>query len=38
MNDIALVATELPAHAKKGSGLGNENITQDHLQTPRAMG
>ena len=35
MNDIALVATELPAHAKKGSGLGNENITQDHLQTPR---
>tara|TARA_Y100001970_G_C14099801_1_gene784827 strand:- start:242 stop:946 length:705 start_codon:yes stop_codon:yes gene_type:complete len=34
-NDISIVATELPAHVKQGSGLGNENVTSDHLQTPR---
>ena len=35
MNDVALVSQNLPAHAKKGGGLGNEDVTADHLQTPR---
>ena len=35
MSDIALVSDKVPAHATKGSGLGNENITAAHLQTPR---
>jgi len=35
MNDIAIKANEMPAHIKKGSGLGNEGITAEHLQTPR---
>ena len=35
MNDIAIKASEMPAHIKKGTGLGNEGITADHLQTPR---
>ena len=34
-NAIALVSTSVPAHVKEASGLGNENITSDHLQTPR---
>lgn len=35
MNDITLVSDKVPAHVQKGSGLGNENITAAHLQTPR---
>ena len=35
MNDLSIVSSEVPAHVKQGSGLGNENITSDHLQTPR---
>tara|TARA_R110001592_G_scaffold125448_3_gene335507 strand:- start:1068 stop:1739 length:672 start_codon:yes stop_codon:yes gene_type:complete len=34
--DISIVATELPAHVKKGgSGLGNENISSEHMMVPR---
>ena len=33
--EIALTASGLPDHLKKGSGLGNENVTSGHLQTPR---
>ncbi len=35
MTDITLVSDKVPAHVEKGSGLGNENITAAHLQTPR---
>ena len=34
-NAIALVSTSVPTHVKEASGLGNENVTSDHLQTPR---
>ena len=34
-NDISIVTSEVPAHVKKGSNLGNENVTADHLSTPR---
>ena len=34
-NAIALTSTSVPAHVKEASGLGNENVTSDHLQTPR---
>jgi len=34
-NAIALVSTSVPAHVKEAAGLGNENVTSDHLQTPR---
>ena len=34
-NAITLVSTSVPAHVKESSGLGNENITSDHLQIPR---
>ena len=34
-NAITLVSTSVPAHVKEASGLGNENITSDHLQIPR---
>ena len=34
-NAIALVSTSVPAHVKEASGLGNENITSDHLTVPR---
>ena len=33
--DISIVSTELPAHIKLGSGLGNENVQSDHLSVPR---
>lgn len=32
---ISLVSNKVPAHVKEASGLGNENITAEHLQTPR---
>ena len=35
MSDIALVSDKVPAHVQAGGGLGNENVTADHLQTPR---
>jgi hypothetical protein len=35
MKDIALVSDKVPAHVQAGGGLGNENVTADHLQTPR---
>ncbi len=35
MTDITLVSDKVPAHVEKGSGLGNENVTAAHLQTPR---
>ena len=35
MSDIALVSDKVPAHVEAGGGLGNENVTADHLQTPR---
>jgi len=34
-NAIALTSTSVPAHVKEAAGLGNENVTSDHLQTPR---
>ena len=33
--EVALVSTKLPAHVEKAAGLGNENVTGEHLQTPR---
>jgi len=35
MNEVALTASGMPDHVKKGAGLGNELITPAHLQTPR---
>src|SRR6056300_1399573 len=35
MSDIALESDKVPAHVQAGGGLGNENVTADHLQTPR---
>ena len=32
---ISLVSNKVPAHVKEASGLGNENVTAEHLQTPR---
>ena len=32
---ISLVSNNVPAHVKEASGLGNENVTAEHLQTPR---
>ena len=32
---ISLVSNTMPAHVKEASGLGNENVTAEHLQTPR---
>ena len=32
---ISLVSSKVPAHVKEASGLGNENVTAEHLQTPR---
>ena len=33
--DISIVSTELPAHIKLGSALGNENVSSEHLSVPR---
>ena len=33
--DVTLVSNKIPAHVASATGLGNENITKDHLQTPR---
>ena len=32
---VTLVSETVPAHVSQASGLGNENVTKDHLQTPR---
>ena len=32
---INLVSKDVPAHVLKGTGLGNEEVGKDHLQTPR---
>ena len=32
---IDLVSKDVPAHVMKGTGLGNEEVGRDHLQTPR---
>jgi len=34
-NDISIVTSTMPAHLKKGTNLGNENISSEHLSTPR---
>ena len=34
-NDISIVTSTMPAHVKKGENLGNENISSEHLSTPR---
>ena len=34
-NAISLVSNKVPAHVKEATGLGNENVTAEHLQTPR---
>ena len=33
--EVTLVSTKVPAHVTQASGLGNENVTSEHLQTPR---
>jgi len=35
MTDVALVAKNVPTHVSKSSGLGNEDVSAEHLQTPR---
>ena len=32
---VSLVSNSVPAHVKAASGLGNENVSTEHLQTPR---
>ena len=32
---IDLVSKDVPSHVLKGTGLGNEEVGKDHLQTPR---
>ena len=32
---VSLVSTNVPAHVKESAGLGNENVSTQHLQTPR---
>ena len=32
---VSLVSNNMPAHVKEASGLGNENVSTEHLQTPR---
>ena len=34
-NAISLVSKNMPAHVKEATGLGNENVGAEHLQTPR---
>ena len=34
-NAISLVSNTVPTHVKEASGLGNENVGTEHLQTPR---
>ena len=34
-NAISLVSKNMPAHVKEATGLGNENVGTEHLQTPR---
>ena len=34
-NDISIVTSNMPAHVKNGTNLGNENIASEHLSTPR---
>ena len=33
--EIALVSDKVPAHVKNSAGLGNEEVSTEHLQTPR---
>ena len=32
---ITLTSVKVPAHIKEAAGLGNENVSAEHLQTPR---
>ena len=32
---VSLVSKDVPAHVKEAQGLGNENVSGEHLQTPR---
>lgn len=32
---VSLVSANVPAHVKESAGLGNENVSTQHLQTPR---
>lgn len=34
-NDISIITSTMPAHIKEGSGMGNENVTSDHVSIPR---
>jgi len=34
-NDISIVSKTVPAHVKESNGLGNENISADHMMVPR---
>ena len=33
--EIALVSDKVPAHVKNSAGIGNEEVSTEHLQTPR---
>ena len=33
--NVQLVSKDVPAHVVKGTGLGNEEVNKEHLQTPR---
>ena len=33
--NVQLVSKDVPSHVLKGTGLGNEEVGKDHLQTPR---
>lgn len=35
MSDISIVSKAIPAHVKESSGLGNENISSEHMMVPR---
>ena len=35
MSDIAIVSDKMPAHVQAGARLGNDNVSAEHLQTPR---
>ena len=34
-NDISIVSKTVPAHVKASNGLGNENISSEHMMVPR---
>ena len=33
--DISIVTSKMPAHIQEGSGMGNENVSSEHISVPR---